>query len=310
MAKKQENKYSMWCLTVQKIRGVKTLPSEDKMKEMFERISASKWLFQLEVGEKKKEHYQCGFMTKDRTRSTTLLKQMYRILEIKEGQLTLEVQNGSWAQNVDYCSKPQCRVGNAFYSNFTIYNGFDVQVMQKGSRRPFQQAICNIVLNEDETDFKPASDRAIYWITDRTGCSGKSRLVKWFLYNFTGRVAVFACNTDNQLRGAAIEAGPRDLIFVDLSRATKQFDNYNDKIANVLAAIEDLKNGMVSSAMYGHYRVNLTPPPHVFIFSNQHCPSEMLSYDRWREFIITDEYELKQLALNELSTEYTQYSIR
>jgi len=294
---KQENKYSKWCLTVQKIRGVKTLPTVDEMSNMFSLIGASKWLFQLEIGEKKKEHYQCCFITKDRTRKSTLLKQMSELLNRKEAQFTLAKQSGSWQQNVDYCSKLDARLDNVIHSNFRLYDGQDIAVMNKGYRRPFQQTICEIVLTDDETSFKPADDRAIYWICDQTGCSGKSRLVKWFMYHFGDRVAVFSCNTDTQLRSAAIDAGPKDLVFVDISRATKSQINYRDKIANILATVEDIKNGMLASAFYGSYKTLIFGSPHIFIFSNDRCPVEMLTNDRWRQYVLTNQYQLQEVKL-------------
>lgn len=295
---KQQNKYSKWLLTVQCVKG-SDLPEPSELKDCFERISCSKYVFQLEIGETEKEHYQCAFMTKDRIRQSTLVKKMAQIMERNPAQFQLNKQAGSWDENVTYCTKLKERVGEKFFSNFKIYDGSDLQmVVNQEQRRPFQQSIIEIVLNREETDFLPADSRTIYWIYDRTGGCGKSRVVKWFITKFPNRVATFSCNTDSQLRSAAIDAGARDLVFVDIPRATKYQDGYDEKMSNMLSVLEDIKNGCVSSAMYGKYRTLICAPCHVFVFSNTVAPCRMLTRDRWRECVISEDYQLKARTEN------------
>lgn len=289
---KQQNKYDRWCLTVQSVNR-SGLPRPNELRDCLEQI-ASKYVFQLEVGEKKKKHYQCAFSTKERTRQATLLRKMSGILNRDPAQFQVERQYGTWDEAVSYCIKLKERVGDEFYSNFKIYDESDLKmILEKESRRPFQQSIIEMVLNSDENDFIIPHDRTIYWIHDQTGGSGKSRIVKWFMRKFPRRVASFSCNTDSQLRCAAIDAQCRDLVFVDIPRAQRYQANHDEKIANILSALEDIKNGCVSSSMYGRYRTMLCAPCHVFVFSNNAAPSHMLTKDRWCECVLTENYELK-----------------
>ena len=283
MADKQGNKYSKWLLTIQKVRGIRTLPSSNEVTEMFNFVGATKFVFQLETGERNKQHWQCCFLTKKRVRQTALLKQMSNFLNRKQSQFTLQKQDGSWADNVKYCTKAESRVEENFYSNFRInvYSAKDIQCMDKPNRRPFQQSIVDLIMDPTETYFLEPDDRTIYWLYDPPGSSGKSKVSKWFLHHYEAETAEFTINTDNQLRSAAIGAGPKDVIFVDLGRSVKSQAAYVDKVANIMSVVEDLKNGKLVSAFYGQYSVLLMDPPHVFVFSNEPCPIQLLSRDRW-----------------------------
>ena len=284
--KKQSNTFANWILVVQKVRGVSTLPSVDDLKDLFERLGTSAYVFQKEKGEKKgKIHWQCCFKLEKKTRQGTLLNKICAILEkCKRTQFTVARQIAHWEDNVSYCSLARKRVeGEVVHSSFKLYDGSDLFVMAKANRRPFQQRICDMVLDEQEENFKPAHPRFIYWLVDEKGCSGKSFLVKWFLYHFKRQVAEFSCNTDAQLRSACIDAGPRSLIFVDISRGFNYQDNFDNKIANVMSTIEDMKNGKISSAFYGVYKHMLTEAPHVFVFSNRTPPPRMVTdTTRWQ----------------------------
>lgn len=295
---KQQNKYSKWLLTIQSVDIKKKdsgLPEIKEVIDFFNFMACPKYIFQLEIGETEKEHFQCAFMTADRVRQSTLIRKMKDYFKRDASQFQLNKQAGSWEENVKYCSKLKGRVGDNYYANFKVYDGSDLRMMlDKENRRPFQQSIVDMVLNEQEDDFLPADDRTIHWITDLSGGSGKSRVVKFFISKFPNRVASFTCNTDAQLRSAAIDASCRELIFVDLPRATKYQANYFEKMSNMLAVLEDIKNGCLSSAMYGKYRTLLCHPSHVFVFSNDPAPTQMLTNDRWEEYVLTPEYELKK----------------
>lgn len=62
----------------------------------------------------------------------------------------------------------------------------------------------------------------------------------------------------------------------------------DDKLDAIMSTIEDLKNGHIISFMYGHYNQLLMDPPNIIIFSNQKCPSDMISKDRWRYYEINN----------------------
>lgn len=291
---KQQNKYSKWLLTIQSSNG-SDLPTVDEVIEFFEFIQAPKYIFQPEIGrEEKKLHYQCAFITKTRTRQTTLLKKMEEFFKREQSQFQLNKQAGSWEENVRYCSKLADRQGKSFFSNFNHYDGQDLTYMDSPeTRRPFQQSIISMVLHEDEKRFRQALDRNLIYIYDKNGGLGKSKISKWFVHNFPNRVACFSTNNDSQLRSAAIDAGCRDLIIVDIPRATAYQSTSIEKMSNILSVLEDLKNGCLSSAFYGKYRTLVCPPCHILIFSNEPAPRHMLTSDRWNEYVINEEFELK-----------------
>jgi hypothetical protein len=60
-----------------------------------------------------------------------------------------------------------------------------------------------------------------------------------------------------------------------------------------MSTVEDL-----ISVMYGHYNQLIMSPPHIIIFSNQKCPVNMISKDRWRYFEINKQnMTLKELKV-------------
>lgn len=290
---KQENKYQKWLLTVQETNN-SGLPSVEEVKDFFNFINCQKYIFQQEIGtENRKLHFQAAFISKVRTRHSTLIKQMQEFFNRDPSQFQLNKQAGSWEQNVAYCSKLSDRVGE-LHCNFQYYDGSDIKFMDSSeTRRPFQQDIIEMLLNHDESQFLPADDRSVIYVYDKQGGLGKSKIVKWFTRKFPDQVASFSANTDAQLRSSAIDAGCRNLIFVDLPRATQHQSQNDDKLANIFAVLEELKNGCCSSSFYGKYRTLLCQPAHIMVFSNQPAPVQLLTSDRWCEYVITENFELE-----------------
>ena len=108
------------------------------------------------------------------------------------------------------------------------------------------------------------------------------KFVKWVCVNRPNEATKISFGSTSQLRTAVIQAGERKCYFVDIPR-TKGSE---DKIENLLSVIEDMKVGFLTSNMYGKHTSLIMDPPHVVIFSNDPCPRQMMSEDRWKSFKI------------------------
>jgi hypothetical protein len=62
--------------------------------------------------------------------------------------------------------------------------------------------------------------------------------------------------------------------FVDIPRTLSKDDSLDSRIS----VLEDIKNGHLVSLMMD--------PPHRVVFSNERCPRDAMSQDKWRSFSI------------------------
>jgi hypothetical protein len=189
--------------------------------------------------------------------------------------------HGTWEQAVDYVTKEDTRkVGiepRVSGNVIETYKGQDLEVLRDPKKRyPWQNTLLDFICEGDPLRVKPASDREVYWITDTSGCTGKSLFVKYLCY-YNAAIKKISFGTSNQLRSGVIDAGPAKVYVVDLPRTLGNEDHLN----NVITVIEDLKSGFVVSNFHGKSRQIMLMPPHVIVFSNFPCPVEKLSHDRW-----------------------------
>lgn len=284
--KKPENKYSKWVLTIQKIKGTE-LPDEATVKKLFEKFT-DEYVFQREIGDKMEhEHYQCTFKSKQRLRQSTLLNRLSKESGLDKPVFQLDRMRGTWEESYRYCTKSECRVGDKYYTNIQMYSGSDVEFLDhEDNRHEWQNILLEQMYDVETSSFKKANDRDIVWIYDPAGNSGKSKFLKWLSLRNSKEVAKISCNTESQLRAAVISAGARKLFVVDLPRAFPMVYQYQEKLAGLLTAIEEIKNGYISSAMYGQYSTLMFDPPHILIFANSLCPTEYLSEDRWHIYLL------------------------
>lgn len=295
----KNNKYTKWVLTIQRVRDIE-LPSELEVVNLFETVS-KKYVFQKEIGdEKSNEHYQCALITKDRLRHTTLLNRLSKESTKEKSCFQLDRMHGSWEESFAYCTKISNRVGEKYYTNIKVYDGRDVAFLDiEDNRYEWQNIILDDIYDTGLQTFKEAHPRDVIWFYDIKGCSGKSSFIKWLQLRNSTEVAKLSCNTDAQLRGGIISAGERKLFVVDLPRAFDQMYQWREKLAGIISCVEDLKNGYVTSAMYGDYKCLLQAPPHVIIFSNFLPPTDYLSEDRWRCYMLNNK-QLMNMTTNEI----------
>lgn len=279
-----DNKYNYWVFTISVTSKGLTLPGEQTMVRVLTNLM-EKYYFQLE--KVTSLHYQGCCKTRIRKRQQTVLNELVAELDIPKEMVTVQCMMGTWDQAKLYCSKSESAMGTPFTNEIT-YTGDDIKVLDEQSGRyPWQNKVINKIIDEDSNGIKAADDRTIIWIEDPQGGNGKSKLVKWCCARYDSIVKI-SFGTSNQLRSAIIAAGPRRVYFIDVPRTLGS----DDSMASLLSAIEDLKNGFVVSAMYGKNQSILLDPPHIIIISNDKCPTNMMTLDRWRNYVINYEKDL------------------
>lgn len=182
-----------------------------------------------------------------------------------------------------YCMKEETRVAGPF-ADHPIYLGQDLACMSQP--RPWQQTIIDMIKQTPD-------DRTIHWICDLGGNVGKSKLLKYLCFNKKAKRVPLGNAT--QIKTNVFAQGAHRCYVVDLPRTTGSMESMKD----LISALEEIKNGWVSSAMYGKYQELMMQPPHVFVISNEYPPVQMMSMDRWKLYSINT----KQLPL------FAQYSL-
>jgi hypothetical protein len=284
MSTSEDYKYKNWVFTLGADKEDFLIDAEVLQKFLKEEMQD--FVFQLEIGHKVgTRHYQGCFSTKIRTRQPTLLKRFLTILTVENlPSLTIDRMLGNWSHNIDYCSKADTRVGSAIYMSDSLekYSGNDINFLNdKNSFYPWQKTIHNEIFDSIKGNIKTPNDRSIIWICDTHGNSGKSKYVKFLCFNNTSIIKV-PFGSAAQMRSACIQAGPKKVYIVDIPRTMGDDDSLN----SIISVLEDIKNGHITSSFYGKITTLICQPPHVLVFSNQRCPTTLMSEDRWRALTI------------------------
>jgi len=291
----KENKYRDWVFTWNEPTLGEFITSSE-LKFLLEKMPlVEKFVFQLEAGENThREHFQGAFRTTHRVRQSTLLNSFMDNLSAKLDSrpdyienlkpfLTINRMCGTWEESFSYCTKSDTAIEEPVMSDaLIVYDGADVSFLkEKENRYPWQNSFAEKILSEDENSIKTPDDRKIVWVWDTIGNSGKSKFIKYLCVTYND-IAKVSFGTGSQLRSGIISMGKRDVYIIDMPRTRAE----EDSIASLVATLEDLKNGYIVSCMYGAYSKLLMTPPHIIVFSNEHCPMGMLSADRWESYRI------------------------
>jgi len=132
------------------------------------------------------------------------------------------------------------------------------------------------------------NDRTVVWIYNKKGNVGKSKLCKFLAWK--GLAKLITGGSASQLKSAIFTAGPKRCYLVDLPRTRGK----DERMEDILSAVEALKNGFVQDHMYGKDNELFMMPPHVICFSNAPPPYLKLSLDRWTTFTITEDMDLEE----------------
>lgn len=231
------------------------------------------YVFQLEAGTKNgHKHFQGYIKLGKKTRASTVKNRFLSLTSKNDSYLGFHVAPASTAGKDalrSYCLKDDTRLAGPWGFR-KIYTGTDVSCVSS-SPFPWQRQLSALIAS------KPDS-RTIMWITNSGGNVGKSAFTKHHAFSSPKTVALIPLGTAAQIKTACIAIGPRKTYFVDFPRS---LGTGSERISEIFSAIESIKNGWVTSPMYGKYQSLFFDPPHVICFSNDDPPMELLSADRW-----------------------------
>lgn len=182
-----------------------------------------------------------------------------------------------------YCMKDDTRLAGP-WADRVIYQGQDLVCMK--TPFPWQESILELVRNEP-------NDRDIIWINDHGGNVGKTKLLKYMCYNKLAKRIPLGNAT--QIKTNVIVQGAARCYCVDLPRTTGS----TEKMQDLISAIEEIKGGWVSSAMYGKHQEIYMDSPHVLVFTNCAPPLHMMSRDRWTIYTV-ESRKLARVARNNI----------
>jgi hypothetical protein len=194
--------------------------------------------------------------------------QTWQIIPIKQNQLNAELDKIK--ENKGY------RLQNEVLKD-QEYNGEDIKIFDnRETWYSWQKEIYKMFFDSDNQIIKP-HDRKIHHVVCLSGNSGKSSFFKWLYFHNQEDIGRITYGTATQLRTSLINTGAKKLYIVDLARSKSRQDSEQD----LLAAIEDLKSGIVLTSMYGSSKKLLMNPPAILISSNYVFGETGLSEDRW-----------------------------
>lgn len=153
---------------------------------------------------------------------------------------------------------------------------------------PFQLRIVQCLGTE-------ASDRAINWVANEAGDSGKSKIKKWLNYHLPGRVKSLdvADHKDMMQHFSGMVNFP-EMVLINLPRADKGKICDND----MYNALESIKDGDLQTQKW-QGKDALFKPPHVWVFANKEP-----SYSNWTP----DRVRVWQI--DEKTMDFTEESIK
>lgn len=156
---------------------------------------------------------------------------------------------------------------------------------------PWQKKLYKLIYGKNNC-LLDSDDRSIILIVDEEGNSGKSKFAKFLYLKNKDQIMLISEGSANQLRSAVVNAGAnKKLYIVDIPRTTNS--ESTDALLNVL---ESLKNGLLSSHMYGRSDNSIIiNPPTIIVFSNRYL-SANLSVDRWDSYSILKNNDWKNIT--------------
>lgn len=172
-----------------------------------------------------------------------------------------------------YVTKPQTHVAGPF-GNKKKYCGEDLKI----DWTPMQEEIKKEIMGSN-------SDRHILWFYDPVGCSGKSKVAKWFAYEH--KALILGYSSADNLKYAVGKAKP-DIVIVNLTKAKPAHLG----VADLYNALESCKDGMVFSGKYESENICWNPPI-VAVFSNYKPVVECLAKNRFMLYHIYSDDDIK-----------------
>ena len=196
--------------------------------------------------------FEAGKWTKERSNSRAMASLMETIDRCD-----------TWSEVLDE-AEPQTLKGCMTYAKEVFYNKPPRQMELQ--LRSWQQEVYDILKQQPD-------DRTIYWITDKSGNSGKSKLAKYLCTN-DGAIMLNGENGNDMLYAYAGEK----IIIVNIPRHSSV--DYG--------AIEQLKDGLYFAGKYQSKCVNRPYEVQIICFSNGFPSWDLMSHDRWHAWLLDD----------------------
>lgn len=204
---------------------------------------------------------------------------------------TVESEHDASA-SIAYCSKDDTRVPGTDpwhkLKKLAAYNGNDVSCLDR-EMRPWQKNLLQIIHD------KPYNSRHVYWMVCIEGGSGKSLFLKWLQFKGEHQIGEISdAGTASQLKATAYTIGPKEAYFVDLPRVR------SDSLEDIMRTVETIKNGKLSTSLYGGGDVVLFNPPLMVIFANYYPDVNWMSKDRWQIYNINAQFDMEKVSVEKV----------
>lgn len=238
-------------------------------------------VFQLEQGSKTgRRHYQGRFeLLGERIGKTALLKLFATKFDIINLTFEPEVCKDSSA----YCTKLDSRIDGPWFVGVSSHRQMNTKMNIE--LKEWQQQL----LEELELlDLSNKRDRKVIWVQDPNGGAGKSTFNKYLsLGNTKWKTWNMPIENPDRTRMAICKIFKKqdvDLITFDFTRTRGE----DTSMQNLFQVVEEIKNGMVTSLMYGNPLRVFFESPHIIIFTNEYWIdyAKYLSFDRWQPYHI------------------------
>lgn len=234
-----------WFLTWNNYRG-------DWKAQFAQYFSMEKWCMQPEVGENGTPHIQgCMYLSRGET---------FEYLKKRMPEVHWE-RARNWKDCVKYCSKLKTKKDETWHQGVTLPDRLKSPLEGK-ALYAWQENVVELL--EGEPD-----DRAIHWIWEKSGNSGKTTLAKHICLTMERVIYVNGIAKDVKYAITQMKEKPR-IVLWDVPRCGNM--DYE--------GLEEVKNGFFFNGKYesGMY---ISDIPHVVVFANWPPETSMLSADRW-----------------------------
>lgn len=258
---KREKRYKNWCFTLNN-----PLNSHVKAVQFFLSVQA-KYVFQLEIGENGTEHWQGVF-------SLPYKKGFKRIVSLSASSLTgahFEPCKDVRA-SIAYCQKAEGRIAGPWAGGgdgFALHRA-PTDSYEEAKASEWQKDLLSLLQ-------EPPHPRHIHWLYESVGGVGKSCMARHIVgFAHAGRAIIVSGRAGDiryRFLQHSTEHGAPTVVIVDIPRVARGHVS--------VAAIESLKNGIISSGKYEGGQL-VFDPPHVVVFSNDPPPWTAMSMDRWK----------------------------
>lgn len=252
-----------------------TISDEGWSEELINRIKklSKKWGYQKEIGEKSGYvHWQGRISLHDKLRLSTIIKQ----IPIKGKWTPTSKECSTGDRFYEYTTKEDTRVEGP-WTDKEEQKFIPRQIREIETLLPWQNSVIEKIKQWDT--------RHIDVLVDMEGCRGKSILAGYAHCHGLGR-RVPSLNNYKDLMGMLMCMPTSKAYFIDMPKAIDK-----NSLGEFYAAMETLKDGYLFDTRYV-FKEKWIDSPNIWVFTNQSINRTLLSKDRWRIWMISDNDEL------------------